>query len=71
MDVTEAMPKTSPGEFFQQVATETRKVVWPTRRETAITTVMVFVFVFLASVFFFVADMILRFGVTWILGYGQ
>ena len=71
MDVIEAMPKTSPVEFFQQVATETKKVVWPTRRETAITTAMVFVFVFLASVFFFVADMILRFGVTWILGYGQ
>lgn len=65
------MPKTSPVEFFQQVSAETKKVVWPTRRETAITTVMVFVFVFLASVFFFLADTILRVGVTWILGYGQ
>ncbi len=71
MDVIEVMPKTTPVEFFQQVSAETGKVVWPTRRETLITTAMVFVFVFLASVFFFVADMVLRVGVTWILGYGQ
>jgi preprotein translocase subunit SecE len=65
------MAKTNPIEFFQQVGAETAKVVWPTRRETAITTVMVFVFVFVACVFFFVADMILRTAVTLILGIGQ
>jgi len=71
LDVIEAMAKTSPVEFMQQVSAETAKVVWPTRRETMITTAMVFVFVFIAAVFFFVADLLLRTGVTWILGFGQ
>ncbi len=65
------MAKINPVEFIQEVGAETAKVVWPTRRETAITTVMVFVFVFIACVFFFLADMILRTGVTLILGIGQ
>ncbi|GLK76130.1 protein translocase subunit SecE [Methylopila jiangsuensis] len=65
------MAKTNPIEFLQEVGAETAKVVWPTRRETAITTIMVFVFVFLACVFFFLADMILRTAVTMILGFGQ
>ncbi|MGA0531777.1 preprotein translocase subunit SecE [Hansschlegelia sp. KR7-227] len=65
------MAKTSPLEFLQQVGAETAKVVWPTRRETAITTVMVFVFAFVASVFFFIADMIIRYGVTLLLGVGR
>ena len=65
------MAKTTPIQFIQQVGAETAKVVWPTRRETAITTVMVFVFVFVACVFFFLADMILRTGVTFILGIGR
>ena len=71
LDVLGTMAKTSPVEFIQQVSAEASKVVWPTRRETAITTAMVFVFVLIASIFFFVADMVLRVGVTWILGYGQ
>ena len=65
------MPKTSPLEFFQQVGAETAKVVFPTRRETAITTLMVVIFAFVASVFFFLVDMILRYGVTLILGLGR
>ncbi|GLK81920.1 MULTISPECIES: preprotein translocase subunit SecE [Methylopila] len=65
------MAKTNPIEFMQEVGAETAKVVWPTRRETAITTVMVFVFVFVACVFFFFADMILRTAVTLVLGLGQ
>jgi preprotein translocase subunit SecE len=48
-----------PFQFIQQVRTEAAKVTWPTRRETAITTVMVFVMVALATVFFFVADQIM------------
>jgi preprotein translocase subunit SecE len=43
-------------------------VTWPTRRETAITTAMVFVMVFLAAIFFFVADQILSWGVGLLLG---
>lgn len=65
------MAKTNPLEFFQQVRSETLKVTWPTRRETAITTVMVFVMVTFATVFFFLADMILSYGVTLVLGIGS
>jgi len=43
---------TSPFKFIQEVREETRKVTWPSRRETAITTAMVFVMVAIASVFF-------------------
>ena len=47
---------------------ETAKVTWPTRRETTITTIMVFVMVALASIFFFAADQIIRSLITLILG---
>jgi preprotein translocase subunit SecE len=44
------------------------KVTWPTRRETMITTTMVFIFVVLASIFFLVADKVIGFVVQLILG---
>jgi preprotein translocase subunit SecE len=50
------------------VRSETAKVTWPTRRETTITTIMVFVMVGLASIFFFAADQIIRYLVTILLG---
>ena len=58
----------SPFKFLQEVRAETAKVTWPTRRETTITTIMVFVMVALASVFFFVADQIIRYLITLVLG---
>jgi preprotein translocase subunit SecE len=64
------MAKTSPGEFVRQVRQETAKVTWPTRKETAITTGMVFLMVFLASIFFLVVDQVLQLGVKAILGLG-
>ena len=62
------MAKTNPFQFVQQVRSEVAKVTWPTRRETAVTTVMVFIMVFLAAMFFFVADQILSWGVGFLLG---
>ena len=62
------MAKTNPFQFIQQVRSEGAKVTWPTRRETAITTLMVFIMVFLATIFFFVADQILGWGVGLMLG---
>jgi preprotein translocase subunit SecE len=62
------MAKTNPFQFIQQVRSEVAKVTWPTRRETVITTVMVFVMVFLAAIFFFVADQIMSWGVGLLLG---
>ena len=51
-------------------AVEATKVTWPTRRETAITTAMVFVMVAVASIFFLVADQVMRIVVTLVLGIG-
>ncbi len=64
------MAKSSPIEFIRQVRQETSKVTWPTRKETAVTTGMVFVMVFLMAVFFFFVDQILAFGVQLLLGLG-
>ena len=65
------MAKTNPFEFLQQVRAEGSKVTWPTRKETMITTAMVFVMAVLASLFFLVVDQILRWGVSLILGLGS
>jgi preprotein translocase subunit SecE len=62
------MAKFSPFKFLQEVRAEADKVTWPTRRETTITTIMVFVMVAAASVFFLVADQIIRVVITYILG---
>jgi preprotein translocase subunit SecE len=59
---------TSPFKFLQEVRSETNKVTWPTRRETMITTIMVFVMVALASMFFFASDQIIRYVITLVLG---
>ena len=64
------MAKFNPFKFMQEVRAEAQKVTWPTRRETAITTAMVFVMVGVASVFFLVADQIMRLVVTFLLGIG-
>lgn len=69
-DVSE-MAKTNPFDFIQQVRSEAAKVTWPTRKETMITTAMVFVMVVIASVFFLVVDQAIGWGVRSILlGFG-
>ena len=62
------MAKVSPFKFLQEVRSETQKVTWPTRRETMITTLMVFIMSGLAAVFFFVSDQVIRYVVTLVLG---
>ena len=62
------MAKTNPLEFLQQVREEGAKVTWPTRRETMISTVMVFIMVAVASVFFLGVDAVLHWGVQKLLG---
>jgi preprotein translocase subunit SecE len=62
------MAKLSPFKFLQEVRAETDKVTWPTRRETLITTGMVFVMVAATSVFFLIADQIIRIVITFVLG---
>lgn len=62
------MAKTNPFEFLQEVRDEGTKITWPTRRETTISTVMVFIMVALAAVFFMAVDSILHWGVSAIFG---
>ena len=50
------MAKTTPLEFIQQVRTETKKVTWPTRRETVMTAVMVLIMTTVLALFFFGVD---------------
>ncbi|MEZ5789021.1 MAG: preprotein translocase subunit SecE [Xanthobacteraceae bacterium] len=65
------MAKVSPFKFMQEVRAETEKVTWPSRRETAITTLMVFIMSALAAIFFLLADQVIRFLVTLALGIGR
>jgi preprotein translocase subunit SecE len=51
-----AMAKTSPAEFIREVRREVAKVTWPTRKETTVSTGMVFLMVVLASIFFLIVD---------------
>lgn len=61
---------TNPLQFLQQVRSETAKVHWPTRKEVVTTTIMVFIMAALTSVFFFLVDLLIRTGLTVILGIG-
>ena len=62
------MAKTNAAEFIQQVRQEVSRVTWPSRKETVVTTAMVFVMVAVASVFFLLADQFIRVLVTMVLG---
>jgi preprotein translocase subunit SecE len=64
------MVKFNPGQYIREVRQEVAKVTWPTRKETMITTGMVFFMVFLAAVFFFLVDQALAAIVRLILGLG-
>jgi preprotein translocase subunit SecE len=63
-----AMAKISPFKFLQEVRAEAQKVTWPTRKETTVTTIMVFVMVVIASIFFLLADQVMRIAVSFLLG---
>lgn len=64
------MVKISPAQFVRQVRQEVSKVTWSGRKETGIGTLMVFIMVFLAAIFFFLVDLVLSWGVQSILGLG-
>lgn len=60
--------KTTPFQFIQQVRTEVGKVVWPSRREVMLTTIMVFIMAALTATFFSLVDLAIRTGLRLILG---
>lgn len=61
------MATTNPLQFIQQVRSEVAKVVWPTRREVFLTTVMVFILAALTAVFFALVDIVIRWGLETVL----
>ena len=61
------MATTNPIQFIQQVRSEVAKVVWPTRREVMLTTLMVFIMAALTATFFSLVDLIIRAGLTYVL----
>ncbi len=61
----------NPFNFLQDVRAEARKVTWPTRRETLITTGVVILMVFMTALFFVSVDEIIRLLVGFILGLGR
>lgn len=63
------MAKANPLQFVQQVRAEVSKVIWPTRREVALTTLMVFVMATLTAIFFFLVDWIIRTGLQAVLNF--
>jgi preprotein translocase subunit SecE len=64
------MARVSPFKFLQEVRAEGQKVTWPSRRETAITTLMVFAMTAVAAIFFLLADQVMRMVVTFVLSVG-
>ncbi|OSQ44088.1 preprotein translocase subunit SecE [Marivita geojedonensis] len=61
------MATTNPLQFIQQVRAEVSKIVWPTRREVLLTTVMVFIMAALTAVFFALVDLLIRSGLQGLL----
>ena len=65
------MAKTTTTEFIQQVRQEVSRVTWPSRKETMVTTAMVFVMVLIAAAFFFLVDQVFSAGVRLLFGLGH
>ena len=59
--------RANPFQFLQQVRAEVGKVIWPTRREVVLTTIMVFIMAALTATFFFLVDLLIRSGLTYVL----
>lgn len=63
--------RTNPFQFIQQVRAEAAKIVWPTRRETLLTTGMVMLMATLFALFFFLVDLTIRFALETILNFAS
>jgi preprotein translocase subunit SecE len=60
----------NPAKFVREVRSEVAKVTWPSRKETLVTTGLVFAMAALATVFFFIADQVIGIGVRLLFGAG-
>ncbi len=60
----------SPIEFLKQVRSEGKKVTWPSRQETTVSTIAVFIMVFIASIFLYFSDQVIAVVIRFIMGFG-
>jgi len=60
----------APLKFIREVRGEVSKVTWPSRKETLVTTGLVFAMAALAAIFFFIADQLIGIGVRALFGVG-
>lgn len=65
------MASASPIEFVRQVRAELKKVTWPSRHETTVSTIAVFIMVAIAATFLFFADQVIAWALSLILGMSQ
>ena len=65
------MAKTNPAQFVRQVRQEINRITWATRRETMFASLTVFVMALIASIFFFLVDLLLSNIVQFLLGFGN
>lgn len=65
------MARISPVEYYRQVKAEMKKVTWPSRKETGVSVIAVFVMVFVAALFLFFADQLMSWVVRLVLSIGM
>ena len=63
------MAKVNPVEYIRQVRSEMAKVTWPSRKETMVSTIAVFIMVIISAIFLFLADQVIAFLIQLILGF--
>jgi preprotein translocase subunit SecE len=64
------MEKTGMTSYLRQVRAEVKKISWPSRKETIISTIAVFAMVFIASIFLYFADQVMAYAVRLVMGFG-
>lgn len=64
------MAKTGPVGFFKQVRSEAKKISWPSRHETTVSTIAVFIMVTIAAAFLYFADQIIAVIIRFIMSFG-
>ena len=69
-DLPPKAPRVSISQYVRNVKMELAKVTWPSKKETKITTLMVFIMVIISAIFFFVVDQLLSYGIKLVLGLG-
>lgn len=64
------MAKSGPIKFVNEVKIEAKKVTWPTRQETTVSMIAVFIMVVVSSIFLYFADQIIAYSIRLIMGLG-